>query len=116
MTTHRQEKQMEAGSTNALDPTRAKPAGTLRDYLALARFDHSTKHIFIVPGIVLVYLLRGAPPHFPVVDVILGLITAICIASANYVINEYLDHEFDKHHPTKSSRRAVQTMLSGSLR
>ena len=62
--------------TDALDPTRAKPAGTLRDYLALARFDHSTKHIFIVPGIVLAYLLRGGPPHFPIVQVILGLILA----------------------------------------
>lgn len=99
----------------ASDQTAEVPAGTLSDYLALARFDHSTKHIFIVPGIVLVYLLRGQPSHFPVMDVILGLITAICIASANYVINEYLDREFDKHHPTKSSRRAVQTRLSGSL-
>jgi len=91
------------------------PTGTLRDYLALARFDHSTKHIFIVPGIVLVCLLRGIPAHLPVVEIILGLITAICIASANYVINEYLDREFDKHHPTKSSRRAVQRDLRGSL-
>src|SRR5882757_3109149 len=106
---------MELGSTNALDQTAAKPAGTLRDYLALARFDHLTKHIFIVPGIVLAYLLRGGPTHFPVGQVILGLIAAICIASANYVINEYLDREFDKHHPTNYSRRAVQTVLSGSL-
>ncbi|HTD72643.1 MAG TPA: UbiA family prenyltransferase [Steroidobacteraceae bacterium] len=106
---------MEAGSTNALDPTREKPTGTLRDYLALARFDHSTKHIFIVPGIVLAYLLRGGPPHFPIVQVVLGLITAICIASANYVINEYLDRDFDKHHPTKSKRRAVETALRGGF-
>jgi 4-hydroxybenzoate polyprenyltransferase len=106
---------MEAGSTNALDQAGAKPIGTLRDYLALARFDHSTKHIFIVPGIVLAYLLRGGPAHFPILPAILGLITAICIASANYVINEYLDREFDKHHPTKSKRRAVETQLRGSL-
>jgi 4-hydroxybenzoate polyprenyltransferase len=106
---------MDLGSTNALDPTAAKPAGTLRDYLALARFDHFTKHIFIVPGIVLAYLLRGGPSHFPVAQAILGFITAICIASANYVINEYLDREFDKHHPTKSRRRAVERALRGSL-
>jgi 4-hydroxybenzoate polyprenyltransferase len=105
---------MDFGSTNALDQTAAKPAGTLRDYLALARFDHFTKHIFIVPGIVLAFLLRGGPPHFPVAQVILGLIAATCIASANYVINEYLDREFDKHHPTKSRRRAVERALRGS--
>jgi 4-hydroxybenzoate polyprenyltransferase len=106
---------MDLGSMNALDQTAAKPAGTLRDYLALARFDHFTKHIFIVPGIVLAYLLRGGPPHFPVAQVILGLITAIFIASANYVINEYLDREFDKYHPTKSRRRAVERALRGSF-
>src|SRR5882724_6788729 len=102
---------MNLGSTDILDSTAAKPVGTLRDYLALARFDHFTKHIFIVPGIVLAYLLRGGPAHFPLVPALLGLITAICIASANYVINEYLDREFDKHHPTKSRRRAVERAL-----
>lgn len=106
---------MDAGSVKVLDQTTTKPAGTLRDYLALARFDHFTKHIFIVPGIVLAYLLRGGPPHFPLAQVILGFITAICIASANYVINEYLDREFDKYHPTKSRRRAVECALRGNL-
>jgi 4-hydroxybenzoate polyprenyltransferase len=106
---------MELSSTNAVDQSAPKPSGTLRDYLALARFDHSTKHIFIVPGIVLAYLLRGGPAVFPLVPAILGLITAICIASANYVINEYLDREFDKYHPTKSRRRAVERQLRGSL-
>jgi len=106
---------MNLGSADILDSTAAKPVGTLRDYLALARFDHFTKHIFIVPGIVLAYLLRGGPAHFPLVSALLGLITAICIASANYVINEYLDREFDKHHPTKSRRRAVERALRGGF-
>jgi 4-hydroxybenzoate polyprenyltransferase len=101
---------------NVLDEAAAtKPAGSLRHYLALARFDHFTKHIFIVPGIVLAYVLRGGPPHFPVVQVVLGFITAISIASANYVINEYLDREFDKHHPTKSRRTAVERDMRGNL-
>lgn len=106
---------MNPGSTNALDQKTAKPAGTFSDYLALARLDHSTKHIFIVPGIVLAYLLRGGPEVFPVFQIVLGLITAVCIASANYVINEYLDREFDKYHPTKSRRRAVERDLKGGV-
>jgi 4-hydroxybenzoate polyprenyltransferase len=107
--------EMNLGSTNAIGQTEPKPSGTLGDYLALARFDHFTKHIFIVPGIVLAYVLRGRPPHFPLAQVILGLVAAICIASANYVINEYLDREFDKHHPTKSRRRAVACDLRGNI-
>jgi 4-hydroxybenzoate polyprenyltransferase len=42
-------------------------------------------------------------------------VTAICIASANYVINEWFDRDSDKHHPTKSQRSAVQRELDGRV-
>jgi 4-hydroxybenzoate polyprenyltransferase len=92
-----------------------RPRGTFGDYLRLGRLDHSTKHFFIVPGFALAYLLRGAHTSSLFTDTLLGLVAAICIASANYVINEYLDRDFDRYHPTKSQRRAVQCELRGAI-
>ncbi len=92
----------------------ARRAG-LREYLAIARFDHSTKHVFIIPGIVLAYLLRGVRSDHVWLSLVLGFACALCIASANYVINEWFDRQFDKYHPTKSQRSAVQSEMSGQV-
>lgn len=91
------------------------PAAAIRDYVAIARFDHMTKHVFIIPGIVLAYVLRGVHADNFIFNLILGLVSATCIAAANYVINEWLDREFDKFHPSKSGRTAVNIRLNRTL-
>ncbi len=91
----------------------SKKEASIVDYLRIARLDNSVKHIFIVPGIVLALLLRGIQVNPLVTHVILGLVTLVSIASANYVINEYLDREYDGHHPEKSNRSSVQTNIKG---
>lgn len=93
----------------------ARLQGTLHDYLVIARLDHATKHVFILPGVILAYMLRGVHTPSPVTSITLGLIVTLCVASANYVINEWLDRDFDKFHPTKSHRAAVRSELQGGI-
>lgn len=99
------------------DATLPRLRAGFRDYLRIARLDHMTKHVFIVPGIVLALLLRGTTTDMMGVaqNILVGLLSAICVASANYVINEWLDRDFDRFHPEKSQRAAVQREMSGRI-
>jgi 4-hydroxybenzoate polyprenyltransferase len=96
-------------------PGATRPRATPADYVAIARPDHWIKHIFIVPGVVLAYVLVPYQASLSVDTVLLGFISAAAISSANYTINEWLDARFDVYHPTKSKRPAVVKAMLPSL-
>lgn len=80
----------------------------MKKYLKIARIDHWIKNLFIIPGTVIAILLTNdslADVHF--LTFALGFLSTCFIASANYVINEWLDAPYDKYHPTKKNRPAV---------
>jgi len=79
----------------------------IQPYLSIARFDHWIKQLFIIPGMVFAFTLLKTPDNGLVSRIFLGLIATCCIASANYIINEWLDAGFDKYHPTKKNRPVV---------
>ena len=74
-------------------------------YLNIARPDHWFKNIFMIPGIALGILIDGiAINEDTVINMLVGIVATCLAASANYTINEWLDAEFDRHHPIKKNR------------
>ena len=86
----------------------------MKKYLKIARFDHWIKQLFILPGVWLAWVMVGGN-IYSILSVILSLLATSFAASANYVINEWLDAEFDKYHPVKKNRPAVTEGLSAKL-
>lgn len=93
-----------------------KKSATLRDYVRIARPDHWIKNLFILPGfLAAVVLLHGKADAAVWGKLALALVCTSLVASANYVINEWLDAKFDKFHPTKKNRPVVVADLKKPL-
>jgi len=82
-------------------------------YLYIARIDHWFKNIFVLPGSALAILFVGADSRTAITGTLLAVACACLLASANYVINEWLDAASDAHHPIKRERPAVAGRLKG---
>ena len=79
----------------------------MKKYLALTRPDHWFKNVFALPGVAFAAILIDQPFKAFAGRLIIGLASLCLVASANYVINEWLDAEFDRFHPVKKNRPSV---------
>lgn len=91
-------------------------AASVSDYVHLARPDHWFKNVFMFPGMLMAYMYYGKGfSSSLVLDLFLSIASTCLIASANYVINEWLDAEFDRHHPVKKLRPSVVKNLNPKI-
>ncbi len=82
-------------------------------YLKVARLDHWFKNIFMVLGMIIAIAQNRIPVTIPLIaKCSIALFLACLISSANYVINEIWDAEFDRRHPNKKFRAVVTGQVS----
>lgn len=80
------------------------------DYVRIARVDHWIKNLFILPGFAVAVLMLDPRPALGTglwIRLAAALLATCLAASANYVINEWLDARFDRFHPIKKHRPVV---------
>lgn len=93
--------------------SRGKVAAGIKEYIAIARPDNWVKNLFMVPGMLFALSIFKTPfDQFILFKIIVGLISMCFVASANYVINEYLDASFDQYHPLKKNRSSVVSVVN----
>ncbi|WP_426061749.1 UbiA family prenyltransferase [Hymenobacter sp. B1770] len=91
------------------------PAG-IKDYIAIARPDNWAKNVFMMPGVLFAFIIYRIPlDSVFLAKLVMGVASTCLVASANYVINEYLDAEFDKFHPLKKKRTSVVRVVNPAL-
>jgi 4-hydroxybenzoate polyprenyltransferase len=86
---------------------------TWRGHVAIARFDHWLKNVFVLPGVVVALSLEVTRLNQTLVArLLVGLIAVGLVASSNYVLNEVLDAPFDRVHPHKQRRPVPSGIVS----
>lgn len=86
----------------------------LTEYIKIARPDHWFKNLFMLPGVALALVLTKTSLSEAFVPLLIAILSTCFIASANYVINEWLDAEFDKYHPVKKNRPSAVGNIKGN--
>ncbi len=82
-----------------------REAPTFRDYIRIARVDHWVKNVFILPGVAVALAVdRARLAAWSWGGFGLAILAVCLVSSSNYVINEILDAQSDRMHPTKSAR------------
>jgi decaprenyl-phosphate phosphoribosyltransferase len=89
---------------------------TLRGHLAIMRFDHWFKQVFVLPGIAVALSdAAGDVPGGLGARLVVGFLSVSLVCSSNYVINEVLDAPSDLSHPTKSARPVPSGLVNVPL-
>lgn len=77
----------------------------IKIYLRVARLDHWFKNISVLVGIIVAIAYSKVSIETPLLLKSCLAIFLVCLmSSANYVINEIVDAQFDKKHPNKKFR------------
>lgn len=86
---------------------------SLHGYVQIARFDHWFKNVLVLPGCAFALLLSTQWPARLWWSIPATLLVASLVASANYVVNEWLDAATDRFHPLKKDRPSALGQLDG---
>lgn len=99
----------------AMDLRADRMAGVL-PYLLMARVHHWPKNVLVLAGVLLALISSNqSVSNVNVHAVLLGLASVCLIASGNYVINEILDADGDRFHPTKRQRPVADERVQLNL-
>lgn len=83
----------------------------IKPYISLARIDNWSKNLLMLAGAGIAYVLGGASLDVNTTVILLTFFSLCFASSANYVLNESIDADSDKHHPIKKNRAAAKQTL-----